>query len=114
MGPALRRLGWEARETDTRDDRELRGDLIRAMGILGDDRETQALAREDEVSVRTGHAIDPAVASAAIDVVAFIGDERDYDDVPRADRRRRDAAGAGPLPLRAADVPRPGAHGSDA
>jgi puromycin-sensitive aminopeptidase len=79
VGPALRQLGWEARETDTRDDRELRGDLIRAMGILGDDRETQALAREDEVSVRTGHAIDPAVASAAVDVVAFIGDERDYE-----------------------------------
>ena len=49
------------------------------MGILGDDRETQALAREDEVSVRTGHEVDPAVASAAIDVVAFIGDERDYE-----------------------------------
>jgi aminopeptidase N len=79
VGPALRRLGWEARDSDSRDDRELRGDLIRAMGILGDDRETQALAREDEVSVRTGHAIDPAVASAAIDVVAFIGDERDFD-----------------------------------
>ena len=79
VGPALRRLGWEARETDSRDERELRGDLIRAMGILGDDRETQALAREDEVSVRTGHPIDPAVASAAIDVVAAIGDERDYE-----------------------------------
>jgi puromycin-sensitive aminopeptidase len=79
VGPALRRLGWEARDTDTRDDRELRGDLIRAMGILGDDRETQALAREDEASVRTGHEVDPAVASAAIDVVAFVGDARDYD-----------------------------------
>ena len=80
VGPALRRLGWDALETDSRDDRELRGDLIRAMGILGDDRETQALAREDEASIRTGHPVDPAVASAAIDVVAFIGDERDYDD----------------------------------
>ncbi len=79
VGPALRRLGWDARDDDAYDDRELRGDLIRAMGILGDDRETQALAREDEASARSGHAVEPAVASAAIDVVAFIGDERDYE-----------------------------------
>jgi puromycin-sensitive aminopeptidase len=79
VGPALRRLGWDPRETDTHDILELRGDLIRAMGILGDDAETQALAREDEAAIRAGHAIDPAVASAAIDVVAFVGTERDYD-----------------------------------
>ena len=79
VGPALRRLGWDPRETDTHDILELRGNLIRAMGILGDDPETQALAREDEAAIRAGHAIDPAVASAAIDVVAFVGNERDYD-----------------------------------
>ena len=79
VAPTLRRLGWDARDEDTYDDKELRGDLIRAMGILGDDPETQALAREDEASVRSGHAVEPAVASAAIDVVAFVGDERDYE-----------------------------------
>ena len=79
LRPALLRLGWDVREVDTPADLELRGDLIRAMGILGDDRETQAMAREDEAQVRAGHPVDPVVASAAVDVVAFIGDARDYD-----------------------------------
>jgi puromycin-sensitive aminopeptidase len=77
--PTLLRLGWDVRAVDTPEDLELRGDMIRAMGILGDDRETQAMAREDEAQVRAGHPVDPAVASAAIDVVAFVGDARDYD-----------------------------------
>ena len=53
--PALQRLGWEGRDDESDLDRELRGDLIRAMGTLGDDRETQALAREDEARARAGH-----------------------------------------------------------
>ena len=107
------RLGWDVREIDTPDDLELRGDLIRAMGILGDDRETQAIAREDEAQVRAGHPVDPAVASAAIDVVAFIGDARDYDVFVAADAGGDDAAGPGPVSIRAADVPRSGADAAN-
>jgi puromycin-sensitive aminopeptidase len=77
--PAFERLGWDARDDDTYLQRELRGDLIRTLGILGDDRETQALAREDEARARAGQAVDPAVASAAIDVVAFVGGPWEYD-----------------------------------
>jgi puromycin-sensitive aminopeptidase len=77
--PALARLGWEARPDDDVLDRELRGDLIRALGVLGDDPETQAMAREAEALARGGTAVDPAVAAAAVDVVAFAGGPADYD-----------------------------------
>jgi aminopeptidase N len=77
--PALERLGWE-RRTDERDlDRELRGDLIRALGVLGDDPETQAAAREAEAESRAGADVEPSIAAAAVDVVAFVGGPEDHE-----------------------------------
>ena len=86
--PALQRLGWEIRDGDTDLDRELRGDLIRTLGVLGDDAETQAAARAAESRARAGGNVDPAVAAAAVDVVAFVGGPTDYD----AFRRHMDEA----------------------
>jgi puromycin-sensitive aminopeptidase len=81
VGPALDRLGWEATDRDEHPDRELRGDLIRAMGILGDDRTTQARARAIEDAAGDTHGgpgIDPSVAAAAVDVAAACGDADVY------------------------------------
>jgi puromycin-sensitive aminopeptidase len=86
--PALRRLGWHPRDADTDLDRELRGDLIRTLGVLGDDHETQAMAREAEALSRAGTSVEPAVAAAAVDVVAFVGGPEEYD----AFRARMDEA----------------------
>jgi hypothetical protein len=77
--PALERLGWERRPEERDLDRELRGDLIRTLGILGDDPETQAAAREAESESRAGADVEPSVAAAAVDVVAFAGGPDDYD-----------------------------------
>jgi puromycin-sensitive aminopeptidase len=77
--PSLGRLGWDVRPDDDALDRELRGHLIRALGILGDDPETQAMAREAEALSRGGTAVEPAVAAAAVDVVAFAGGPEDYE-----------------------------------
>jgi puromycin-sensitive aminopeptidase len=77
--PAMTRLGWEARDDDDALDRDLRGDLIRALGILGADPETQAMAREAESLSRAGTVVEPAVAAAAVDVVAFAGGPDDYE-----------------------------------
>src|SRR4029453_6143325 len=60
-------------------DRELRGDLIRTLGVLGDDPETQAAAREAETESRNGVDVEPSVAAAAVDVVAFVGGPEDYE-----------------------------------
>jgi puromycin-sensitive aminopeptidase len=72
--PAFERLGWDAIDGEPELDRELRGDLVRALGVLGDDPETQAHAREAE----RDPASDPAVAVAAIDVVAHAGGPEDH------------------------------------
>src|SRR5262249_62000456 len=58
---------------------ESRGDLVRALGVLGDDPETQAAAREAESESRAGADVEPSVAAAAVDVVAFVGGPEDYE-----------------------------------
>ena len=78
-GPALDRLGWDPRPEDGELDRELRGDLIRTLGVLGDDPETQAMAREAEALSRTAGGVDASVAAAAVEVVAFAGGEEAFE-----------------------------------
>ena len=73
--PAMDRLGWDPRPDESELDRELRGDLIRTLGILGDDPETQAMAREAEALARSGGGVDASVAAAAVEVTAFAGGE---------------------------------------
>jgi len=73
--PAMDRLGWDPRPGERELDRELRGDLIRTLGILGDDPETQAMAREAEALSRSGGGVDASVAAAAVEVTAFAGGE---------------------------------------
>ena len=75
VGPAMARLGWERRSADSDLEAELRGELARALGILGDDPEAQAQAREMEADATT----DGDVAAAAVDVVAFVGGPDDYE-----------------------------------
>jgi puromycin-sensitive aminopeptidase len=77
--PPLDRLGWERREGESELDPELRGELIRALGVLGDDPETQAQAREAESQARAGEDVDPSVAAAAVDVVATVGTADEYE-----------------------------------
>jgi hypothetical protein len=46
VGPAARRLGWTPSPGEDELTRQMRGDLLRAVGVLGDDEEIQAEARE--------------------------------------------------------------------
>jgi puromycin-sensitive aminopeptidase len=77
--PAFDRLGWEPRAGETELAGELRGELIRALGVLGHDPETQAQAREAEALSRAGERVDAAVAAAAVDVVATIGGPEEFE-----------------------------------
>jgi len=70
LRPAFGRLGWDRIPGEADLDAELRGELIRALGILGYDPETQAQAREAERDPTS----DPAVAAASVDVVGTTGD----------------------------------------
>jgi puromycin-sensitive aminopeptidase len=79
LSPAAERLGWEPEPEEGEVDRQLRGDLLRALGTLGNDASIQERARELYARVRDGAlAVDPNVLPALIAIVAWTGDESDY------------------------------------
>jgi puromycin-sensitive aminopeptidase len=79
VGPAARRLGWEPRPGEDDLTRQLRGDLLRALGVLGDDPEIQAQAQALYARARTDErAVDPNVLPALIAILARAGGEAEY------------------------------------
>jgi puromycin-sensitive aminopeptidase len=79
LGPTVARLGFDPRPGESELERQLRGDLLGAIGILGNDPAVQARARE---IYRDDHSlIDPPVLAAAIAIAAFAGGPAEYDDL---------------------------------
>jgi len=81
VGPAAELLGWEPEPGESELTRQLRGDLLRAVGTLGNDPETQERAR----AVYARHLVDESsvdanVLPAVIAVLASCGGEREYAD----------------------------------
>jgi aminopeptidase N len=76
---ALAALGWTPRPDEDELTRQLRGDLIRALGTLGNDGTVQARAAELYAGHERGAAlVDPNVLPALIAVLAHGGDEGRY------------------------------------
>jgi puromycin-sensitive aminopeptidase len=76
--PALDRLGWDADEGETDLTRKLRGDLIAALGNLGNDEKTVEKARELAAAVLAGEEFDPEVCTAALAVYSRHGGPDEY------------------------------------
>ena len=74
-------LGWTPRADERELVKELRGDIIRALGTLGRDEAIQAQAAEAfrELQTQT-RPIDPNVIPALVSILAFTGDEARYED----------------------------------
>jgi puromycin-sensitive aminopeptidase len=79
LAPAMDRFGWEARDGDSDLDKAVRGALLQGLGVLGADPNAEAAAREFEGEARAGKPVDPALAAAAVNVVAASGDGGDYE-----------------------------------
>ena len=78
--PALAELGWSARDGEDALDAELRGTLIRALAVLGNDEGAQGRARQlHDRAVAEPTSVDPEIAAAAVSVVAATGTDADYD-----------------------------------
>ena len=76
---AAARLGWEPQEDETELDRQLRGDLLRALGTLGNDETVQARARVAYARNREDEgAVDANVLPAVIAILAAAGGETEY------------------------------------
>jgi puromycin-sensitive aminopeptidase len=107
--PALAALGWTPRPGEDELARQLRGDLVRALGTLGNDREVQARAAELYAGHERGSApVDPNVLPALIAVLAHAGDEGRYHEfferfrtatTPQEEQRYLYALTAFPQPL---------------
>ncbi|HEX6286930.1 MAG TPA: M1 family metallopeptidase, partial [Acidimicrobiia bacterium] len=83
VGPALGRLGWEVRESDSDLDRKLRGDLIATMGNLATDGATIDRCRTLVTDLLRGEPMDPEVATAALAVYARNGSAEEYETLWR-------------------------------
>lgn len=88
VGPAVAELGWYPRPGESELTRQLRGDLLRALGTIGNDRTIQTRAAElyaeytqtGRLATGQGQAIDPNVLSAIISMLAHVGDVARYDE----------------------------------
>src|SRR4029453_15018003 len=78
--PQLQTLRWQAAEGGDDLTGGLRGLLIRALAVLGDDADAQAKASElFEQQLRDPASVDPPVTAAVVGVVAANGGEAEYD-----------------------------------
>ena len=79
--PALERLGWSARSGESELKGQLRGDLIAALGTLGEDKASQERARALHAQFeREPASVDRNLVPALVSVVAHTGAEADYED----------------------------------
>jgi puromycin-sensitive aminopeptidase len=81
LGPAVDALGWSPRPGENDLVRQLRGDLLRALGILGNDPATQEAAAGYAVRLREeGPTLDPNVAAAVVPILAHRGGPAEYEE----------------------------------
>ncbi len=81
LAPALAGLGLTPSADDGDEQRDLRADLVRGLGIIGNDPDIQEEAkRAVAAGLRDPELVDSSLLAAAIDVVAACGDEADFDD----------------------------------
>lgn len=78
LGPVMSRLGWTPRPEDDDLVRELRGEILRAVGVLGNDPEVQRAARARYAAGAEAGALEPNVLAAVLGIVAHVGDETEY------------------------------------
>jgi len=80
VSPALTEVGWIVQPNESDLTKQLRGELIGALGRLGNDPSTQARAmtlyRE---SKQNAEAVDPNLTPALVSIMAFTGDAARYD-----------------------------------
>jgi puromycin-sensitive aminopeptidase len=78
--PAAERLGAEPVTGESDRDRQLRGVLFEALGVIGNDAAVAKRARQLTDQAGVGTNVDPNLLAAAVNVVAATGDADDFDD----------------------------------
>ncbi|MEM7341099.1 MAG: M1 family metallopeptidase [Actinomycetota bacterium] len=85
LAPPLANLGLSPRPDDDDRSRQLRGDLIRALGVTANDPEIQEEAKRLFATARRDpELVDTPLLAASVDVIAAIGNETDFADFESA------------------------------
>ena len=80
FNPALQRLTWSPREGETELERQLRGELINALGTVGEDKACQERARELYAQYEKDPAsVERNLIPALVSIVAHTGTVADYE-----------------------------------
>ena len=80
FNPALQRLTWSPKEGETELERQLRGDLINALGTVAEDKACQQRARELYAQYeKDPTAVERNLVPALVSIVAHTGTGADYD-----------------------------------
>ncbi|MDH5669143.1 MAG: M1 family metallopeptidase, partial [Nitrospira sp.] len=81
IGPAIQELGWAPRPDDNDLLRQLRGDLLGALGKLGNDRGVQAEASIQYMRYQEDQStVDPNIVPAIVTILAHTGNEARYEE----------------------------------
>ncbi len=81
VAPSFQDLGWVPRAGERELVKELRGDVLRALGTLGRDEHIQAQAAEAYTALQQQtRDIDPNVIPALIAILAYTGDHTRYEE----------------------------------
>ncbi|MBK9306724.1 MAG: M1 family metallopeptidase [Nitrospira sp.] len=81
VGQAVKDLGWDPKSGESDLVRQLRGDLLAALGRKGNDSATQQEAVERYRRYRNDpSAVDPNIVPALVSILAYIGDEARYEE----------------------------------
>lgn len=81
VAPAVARLGWRPTDVESELTKQLRSELIGALGKLGNDREIQTQAAEQYRAYRKDTSVvDPNLLPAIVTILAFTGDATRYEE----------------------------------
>jgi len=81
VGPAARRMGWDANPAESELERQLRGVLLASLGTLGDDPEVHKRAPELYARFEDNPAsADRDLASPLVNILSYTGDAKRYEE----------------------------------
>jgi puromycin-sensitive aminopeptidase len=78
LGPLAEELGWDPRDDDGERTPSLRSSVLRTLGTIGDDPDTQTEARR-RFAAAGASALHPDTESAILDIVASTGGKAEFD-----------------------------------